>query len=145
MAVYLCQMWILAAYLAGLFVLCQSILAAGQHEHEHEHDRALLVDNKYVNMGAPSKGASKTLVLVTGAAGFIGSNFMINLHDNKIAAVGLDNFDVYYSVILKRRRAQRVMQNTGYKILDGDICDANMLSELFANNEFTHIVNLAAR
>lgn len=87
-----------------------------------------------------------TRVFVTGAAGFIGSHLILNLkRDERTTVVGIDNFDYYYSVALKRRRANMVQNSTGVEIIDGDICNGDLLTEIFVKNRFTHIINLAAQ
>ena len=84
-------------------------------------------------------------VLITGGAGFIGSHLAIHLREKGVKnVVALDNFDSYYSVSLKRRRAERV-SSSGATVVEGDICDAVLLQTLFGAHDFTHVVNLAAR
>mmetsp|Transcript_417 Transcript_417/g.787 ORF Transcript_417/g.787 Transcript_417/m.787 type:complete len:659 (+) Transcript_417:99-2075(+) len=83
-------------------------------------------------------------VLVTGAAGFIGSNLVRKLRASGVRVLGIDNFDSYYSVALKRKRAELV-RSAGAEIVEGNICDADMIRNLFTSNNFTHVVNLAAR
>lgn len=65
--------------------------------------------------------------------------------DPGTTVLGIDNFDLYYSVALKRARAKNVRDATGVEIIDGDICNDKILQEIFKNNDFTHIVNLAAQ
>ena len=84
-------------------------------------------------------------VFVTGAAGFIGSHLMINLYNSGYEVVGLDNYNSYYSVSLKRARADFVKKNTGFDIIDGEMCDADLIRSIFDKNSFTHVVNLAAQ
>ncbi|MCH9610982.1 MAG: UDP-N-acetylglucosamine 4-epimerase [Chlamydiales bacterium] len=81
-------------------------------------------------------------VLVTGAAGFIGSHTALALKEAGHEVVGLDNFNDYYSVDLKRARAQRLEQN-GISVIEGDLCDKGLLEELVS--DCTHVLNLAAQ
>jgi nucleoside-diphosphate-sugar epimerase len=84
-----------------------------------------------------------TSVLVTGAAGFIGSHVVIGLAQHGFGNIaGVDNFNADYSVALKRDRAALVLNATAVKIQDYDICSTDVMLELFSNNSFTHIVNL---
>ena len=59
--------------------------------------------------------------------------------------VGIDNFNSYYSVALKRKRALNVNRLTNVDIIDGDICDTSLLKSLFEQYNFTHVINLAAQ
>ena len=73
------------------------------------------------------------------------SSLIIHLKKEGLADVlGLDNFDPYYSQSLKLRRVARVQEN-GTSIVDGDICDGPLLKKMFDENDYTHIVNLAAQ
>ena len=92
----------------------------------------------------PSHAAEGT-VFVTGAAGFIGSHLMVHLKRNGYDVVGLDNFNSYYSVSLKRARADFVKKNTDSDIIDGELCDTELITQLFNKYSFSHIINLAAQ
>lgn len=59
--------------------------------------------------------------------------------------VGIDNFNSYYSISLKRSRADFVKEKTGADIIDGDMCDSELIRDLFNENHFSHIINLAAQ
>lgn len=59
-------------------------------------------------------------------------------------ALGLDNFNDYYPVALKRAR-QALAASNGVYIADGDITDAALLAKLFGLCEFTHVLHLAAQ
>ena len=87
------------------------------------------------------------MILVTGGAGFIGSNvireFLVSGHD----VIGLDNFDDYYDVRLKRERWQvlHAMRDKGKLILlEGDILDQVFMEKLFHEHPIDAVVNLAA-
>ena len=58
--------------------------------------------------------------------------------------LGLDNFNDYYDVSLKRAR-QTVLQLAGVDVLEGDVADARLLRHLLAPCAFTHIIHLAAQ
>lgn len=83
-------------------------------------------------------------VLVTGAAGFIGYHAVIALHQHGHGALGIDNFNDYYPVALKRARQAAALLN-GIYIVDGDLSDAALLQRLFAMCQFTHVLHLAAQ
>lgn len=85
-------------------------------------------------------------ILVTGAAGFIGSHLVRHLYTTGFKnVIGLDTFNAYYSPALKRERAHNLLVNHGVTVVDGDVCDADMLRLLFEKYKFTHIVHLAAQ
>lgn len=83
-------------------------------------------------------------VLITGAAGFIGSHTALALANLGAEVIGYDNFNDYYSVDLKRARSSR-LQERGIPVIEGDLCDSIKLEETFRQNDFTHVLNLAAQ
>ncbi|HXA29962.1 MAG TPA: NAD-dependent epimerase/dehydratase family protein [Candidatus Angelobacter sp.] len=84
-------------------------------------------------------------VLVTGAAGFIGGHVTEALLMRGDEVVGLDNFDTFYDVAVKRATAARLDDGRRCRIVDGDIRDAALLDTLIGGQGVTHIVHLAAR
>lgn len=83
-------------------------------------------------------------ILVTGAAGFIGFHLAQKLNARGDFVIGLDNFNEYYTPLLKRKRAD-MLKNLGIEVFEGDICNTSLLKELFENQQFTHVVHLAAQ
>jgi len=84
-------------------------------------------------------------VLVTGAAGFIGSTLSHRLLDRGDEVVGVDNLNDYYDVSLKEARLARLTPRDGFENHRLDIEDADGLNEVFARREPTRVVNLAAQ
>lgn len=87
-------------------------------------------------------------ILVTGAAGFIGSHATSRLLARGDSVVGLDNLNDYYSPARKRRNvseaaalAQRADQ---FEFVEGDIRDRALLARLFERHDFSAVVHLAA-
>jgi UDP-glucuronate 4-epimerase len=84
------------------------------------------------------------VVLVTGAAGFVGSHISLALKKRGDGLVGLDNFNDYYEVSLKRAR-QELLLKQGIFVIEDDINDAALLKHLFDMVQFTHVMHLAAQ
>ena len=80
-------------------------------------------------------------ILVTGAAGFIGSKLMSELQKRGDTVVGVDNFNDYYDVRLKEARCLAF----GLEVIKMDIADKAAVDQLFAAEHFDKVVNLAAQ
>jgi UDP-glucuronate 4-epimerase len=87
----------------------------------------------------------KELVLVTGAAGFIGSNLTERLLGHGYGVIGLDNFDDNYSPGIKWNNISNLEGKEGFLLVRGDIRDATLLDRIFSENMITTVVHLAAR
>jgi len=83
-------------------------------------------------------------VLVTGAAGFIGSHVAEALLDRGDAVVGLDNFNDYYDPARKRANVERAVDHAGYDLVEGDVRDERLLADLFESRGFDKICHIAA-
>ena len=83
-------------------------------------------------------------VLVTGAAGFIGSSLVDRLLAEGRTVVGLDNFDLFYAESEKRRNLARAMESPDFRLVETDIRDAKVVDGLFAEGRFDAVVHLAA-
>ena len=80
-------------------------------------------------------------ILVTGAAGFIGSKLMSTLLKRGDEVVGIDNFNDYYDVRLKEGRCKAF----GIEVRKMDLADKAAIDALFAEEKFDKVVNLAAQ
>ncbi len=83
-------------------------------------------------------------VLVTGAAGFIGSNLAEKLVRMGDEVIGLDNFNDYYDPRRKRLNAQRLAVYPNFRMLETDVRDRSSLRMLFAEEHFDGVAHLAA-
>ncbi|KAG2721075.1 hypothetical protein I3760_02G064600 [Carya illinoinensis] len=83
-------------------------------------------------------------VLVTGAAGFVGSHCSLALKKRGDGVLGLDNFNGYYDPSLKRARQALLLKHQVF-IVEGDLNDTPLLTKLFDVVPFTHILHLAAQ
>jgi UDP-glucuronate 4-epimerase len=82
-------------------------------------------------------------ILLTGAAGFIGSHLAERLLDEGHEVVGLDSFDSYlYDAVTKERNLARLAGREGFQLVRGDITDGPLVRELVAEHEL--VVHLAA-
>ncbi|PON57227.1 Nucleotide sugar epimerase [Trema orientale] len=99
---------------------------------------------KQVRHSSTPRRPSGMSVLVTGAAGFVGSHCSLALKKRGDGVLGLDNFNDYYDPSLKRAR-QALLARHQVFIVDGDLNDAPLLSKLFDVVPFTHVLHLAAQ
>ena len=84
-------------------------------------------------------------ILVTGSAGFIGSQLCLKLLDRGDNVLGIDNLNDYYNVELKKGRLDRHLNHQHYTHYDIDIASKEDLEEIFATNKIDVVVNLAAQ
>ena len=83
-------------------------------------------------------------VLVTGAAGFIGSTLVDRLLAEGRAVVGLDSFDPFYAEEQKQRNLAAALQVSAFQLVRGDIRNADTVASLFSETRFDSVVHLAA-
>ncbi len=84
-------------------------------------------------------------ILVTGAAGFIGSNLSLRLLARGDEVVGIDNLNDYYDVNLKLARLERLQGHERFKFIKLEIADKQAMEELFAREQFQRVMHLAAQ
>lgn len=84
-------------------------------------------------------------ILLTGAAGFIGSTTTLRLLARGDEVVGLDNLNDYYSVQLKRDRLARLQAQTGFSFVQMDVADRPGMERLFKEGRFDRVIHLAAQ
>ncbi len=83
-------------------------------------------------------------VLVTGAAGFIGSTLVERLLDDEREVVGFDSFDAFYPEEEKRRNLRAALESPRFRLVRGDIRDREAVDRVFEENDFDGLVHLAA-
>jgi len=83
-------------------------------------------------------------MLVTGAAGFIGMHLALRLARDGADVVGVDNFDPYYDVALKRARADQLAR-AGVRCIELDLADHAATEALFRDGRYTRVAHLAAQ
>ncbi len=83
-------------------------------------------------------------ILLTGAAGFIGSHTAASLLRRGDEVIGLDNFNTFYDPARKRRNAASLAAHAGFSLVEGDLCDEPLIADLFARHRFDAVIHLAA-
>ncbi|NRA06532.1 MAG: GDP-mannose 4,6-dehydratase [Myxococcales bacterium] len=83
-------------------------------------------------------------VLVTGAAGFIGSHVTDRLLGEGRSVVGVDSFDPFYPASMKRRNLAGALSSARFELVESDIRDREAMQALFARGGFDGVVHLAA-
>ena len=85
------------------------------------------------------------MILVTGAAGFIGYHTATKLLASGRQVIGLDNLNPYYDVALKQARIKRLEANPSFTFIKADIADRTAIQKIFAEHQFKEVVHLAAQ
>jgi UDP-glucuronate 4-epimerase len=84
-------------------------------------------------------------VLITGSAGFIGSNLSLRLLERGDEVIGIDCLDPYYDVTLKQARLKRTLDFDGYTDVRARIEDRQAMAETFGKYQPQRVINLAAQ
>jgi UDP-glucuronate 4-epimerase len=88
---------------------------------------------------------NKQSILVTGGAGFIGSNLCEKLISLSYLVICLDNFDTFYSEEIKRRNIKNLLSNQNFLLITGDIRDNSLLNDIFLKYNIDLVIHLAAK
>ena len=92
-------------------------------------------------------------ILVTGAAGFIGSNLVMELirMGKPMQIIGIDNMNDYYDVSIKEYRLSQIeamaaeREDLSWRFVKGSIADKNLINQIFTEHKPSVVVNLAAQ
>lgn len=83
-------------------------------------------------------------ILITGAAGFIGSHLVDNLIEN-YNIIAVDDFNDYYSPQIKMNNIAPHLEKSNFKLFKVDISEYALLEDIFKNHKINKVVHLAAR
>lgn len=111
-----------------------------------ETKKGLIMKNRNVDL-------KNKVILVTGAAGFIGSNFILELLRtvSPIYIIGIDNLNDYYDISIKEYRLQQIeavaseQQKSTWVFIKGSIADNSVIDLVFKKYKPSIVVNLAAQ
>ena len=84
-------------------------------------------------------------ILVTGAAGFIGSHVAEKLLLRGDRVVAIDNMNDYYPVAFKDENVTLLEKHSNFSFVKGDITDRSLIKEIFTKHGISHVAHLAAR
>ena len=85
------------------------------------------------------------IVLVTGAAGFIGSHVCEQFLEIGFSVIGLDNFDSFYSKEIKQQNLAELYNKSGFDFYEADIRNGIILNKIFKSYPVDVVVHLAAK
>ncbi|XP_058759514.1 UDP-glucuronate 4-epimerase 6-like [Vicia villosa] len=143
---------LIALVLVFFFTFNYPPLSDSTNHHFHTHSHFLTSAfgggggawERQIRHSATPRRPNGFTVLVTGAAGFVGSHSSLALKKRGDGVIGLDNFNTYYDPSLKRARQALLTQHQIF-IVEGDLNDAPLLTKLFDVVPITHILHLAAQ
>ena len=112
-----------------------------------------MIKNKNNKLRTDNIGIKLTTILITGSAGFIGSNLVMQLLDTvePITIIGIDNMNDYYDVSIKEYRLQQIEQaaekhpKSTWTFIRGSIADKTLVNDIFEKYHPSIVVNLAAQ
>ena len=85
------------------------------------------------------------IILITGGAGFIGSNLSDSLLNQGHFVICFDNFDDFYDTSNKKKNIREAICSPNYILVEGDIRDQNLLENIFNEHKPNIVIHLAAR
>jgi len=125
-------------------------------EHEEVHaeltsdsERSTVESNDGEDEGSIAPHVGRKIVMVTGVAGFIGSNCAERLIARGDIVIGVDEVNDYYDVRIKRANLERLTRISGdsgnFRFYEGDICNVEFITKIFEDEKPRWMLHLAAR
>ena len=87
----------------------------------------------------------KNLIIVTGAAGFVGMHLSNQLTNHGYSVIGLDNLNTYYDLNLKKDRLAQLDDNRHFTFVECDLTDREGINKIFEEHRPVVVINLAAQ
>ncbi len=85
-------------------------------------------------------------ILITGVAGFIGSNLADVLSlQSKYQIIGIDNFDGNYCRKIKEQNIRGLLSKSNFKFVEADVCSEKSMEDIFSDNSIDTVIHLAAK
>ena len=136
---------ILVSLFAGMLLGCAWKACQPTIPPEYYSEPQQQVADRARSAGAAARAKGKRVVLVTGAAGFVGFHTSLQLHEEGDVVLGVDNFNHYYDIRLKRARSALLRRAGMTTLFEGDVCDGDLLKLLLKEGHVTHVIHLAAQ
>ena len=125
-------------------------------EHEEVHaeltsdsERSTVESNDGEDEGSIAPHVGRKIVMVTGVAGFIGSNCAERLIARGDIVIGVDEVNDYYDVRIKRANLERLTRISGdsgnFRFYEGDLCNVEFITKIFEDEKPRWMLHLAAR
>ncbi len=84
-------------------------------------------------------------IIITGAAGFIGSNTSEYFVRSGCKVIGIDNFDTFYGREIKEKNIENLLKNPDFSFHEADIRNKDQMNDIFSGNSINAVIHLAAK
>ena len=136
---------VLVSLVAGMLLGCAWKVCGPSVKAEYYSEPYPQVRERAAAAAKLAAGKSQRVVLLTGAAGFVGFHTALQLQEEGDVVLGVDNFNHYYDIRLKRTRAGLLRRAGMTTLFEGDVCDGELLELLLSAGKVTHVIHLAAQ